>query len=457
MYARFTAELLNFDIAGFGIPTWVILVQLAAGTLLPVAAAAFPVVRGCRIPVSAALRDYGIAAATGGTSSRLLHRGGLARPLLLALRGAFRRRQRLVLTLAALAAGGAVYLGALDLRAAIRSSVGLLFDSQRFDIALRFSRACPADSLETAIAGVSGVARAEAWGAARAALAGPAGIWGNSFPISAPPSASQSFAPKLRGGRWPGPADGNALVVNRRLLGDEPGFALGGEVTLLIAGRPTTWNVIGIADTGPSAAAYTCRETLARVTGDAQVDRAVVAAASGGATTHLDLVQRLRAELAGRGIAVQSSHLMEQSRRAMEDHLAMVAGFLGVMLQLMIVVGGLGLAATMSLAVIERTREIGVLRAVGARHRSILMLVQLEGLVIAGLSWLIALPLSVPMSAVLGHAFGRIMIPVPVSLVPEPSAVLRWLGIALAVSLAACAWPAHRATRVVTATALAYE
>ena len=76
----------------------------------------------------------------------------------------------------------------------------------------------------------------------------------------------------------------------------------------------------------------------------------------------------------------------------------MVVEFLGAMGWVMIVVGGMGLASTMSLAVLERTREIGVMRAIGAPHRSILIMILMEGLVIAVLGWLASLPLSVPMS-----------------------------------------------------------
>jgi putative ABC transport system permease protein len=154
---------------------------------------------------------------------------------------------------------------------------------------------------------------------------------------------------------------------------------------------------------------------------------------------------------------VSSSQRLDENRRVMEDHLLMVADFLGVMAWLMIVVGGLGLASTMSLAVLERTREIGVLRAIGARHRTILAIVQVESLVIGVLSWAIAIPLSVPMSLALGQAFGRIMIPVRPRFVPEPSGMLLWLAVVVLVSLAASAWPAFRATRVPTAAALAYE
>ena len=135
----------------------------------------------------------------------------------------------------------------------------------------------------------------------------------------------------------------------------------------------------------------------------------------------------------------------------------MVASFLGAMSQLMIVVGGLALASTMGMAVLERTREIGVMRAIGARHGAIMMMIQIEGLVIALLGWALAIPLSLPVSIVLGKAFGRIMLPVPLTYIPEFSGIVEWFGVVLVVSLVACAVPAWRATRITTRAALAYE
>jgi putative ABC transport system permease protein len=111
----------------------------------------------------------------------------------------------------------------------------------------------------------------------------------------------------------------------------------------------------------------------------------------------------------------------------------------------------------MSLGVLERTREIGVMRAIGAGHRSILAMIQVEGLVIALLSWALAIPLSAPVSVVLARAFGRIMFPVGARLTPPISGIVQWLAVAIAVSLIACLWPAFRATRISVSRALAYE
>ena len=457
-YAQFTADLLNFSIAGVGVPTKIYAVQLAVGLSLPVCAAAIPIVHGSRISVSAALRDFGIAEQGKLSGTGLLWRlGGISRPLLLSLRNAFRRRQRMALTLLTLALGGSVYLGALNLRAAIVGSVELLFRPQHYDMSLSFAESWPSESLEVALRSVAGVANAEAWSGGRAVLQRGDGTRGNSFQVLAPPAATTMFTPQLQQGRWLRPGDRKVLVVNARLLADEPALQVGTTVTLIVAGKAEPWTVVGSADTGPSPVAFAPREAMAALVGGGRVTTAVVAGLSRGERAQLELAGRLRSELGERGFGVKSSLMVEEQRHAIEDHLLMVAGFLGVMAQLMIVVGGLALAATMSLAVLERTREIGVLRAIGARHRSILTMIYVEGLVISLLGWALAVPLSVPMSVILGRAFGRIMLPVPVVYLPHVAGVLSWLLVVVVVSVLSCAWPAWRATKITTAAALAYE
>jgi putative ABC transport system permease protein len=462
-YARFTADILNFDVSGFTVPAWAFAIQLSAGSLLPVAAAAIPVLRGTRISVGEALRDLGIPVRIESGASRLLGSvAGVTRPTLLSLRNAFRKRQRLALTLLTLSSGGAVYVGALNLRTAIVGSVDLLFAAQRYDLAMRLARTYRGDSLVGLVTRVPGVTRAEAWRVARAAIVRGDGLPGTSFAVTGPPLNSSMSGPAIAGGREIQPGDRNALVVNKRLVDDDSTLAIGSRVTLVVAGREAQWTIVGIANAGPSPVAFASREALSAAmdNGDASAGDAnviVVASDSRSPAAQLDLIQRVRRDLTDAGVEVSSGQLVVQQRKVIEDHLLMVGGFLGIMAQLIIVVGGLGLASTMSLAVLERTREIGVLRAIGARHRAILAMVQIEGLVVAVLSWIIALPLSVPMSVALGRAFGRIMLPVPVILLPDSAAVIRWLIVVVVVSIVACAWPAYRAMRVTTRAALSYE
>ncbi len=458
-YARFAATMLNFDIAGYAIPNYAIAVQLLAGLLLPVLAAAVPVARGSRVDVAAALRDVGIGGAHSPATAWWMRRiRGTQRPLLFSLRNAFRRKWRTALTLTTLAFGGAVFLGALDLRVSIRSSVASLFDDLlRFDMAIRLDAPHAADSIDAVVSRIAGVERAEEWGGVRVTRAS-AGELAAPFPLTAIPGDAQLLALPLVDGHWLRDSDAPEIVVNTRMLEEQPQLVVGTLVDLAIGGRTARWRVVGmVASAGPPPEAYATRAALARVTGDARVTTLLIRARDRDVAAQSVLVGRVRDALEASGIAVGSSQIMQANRRAFEDHLLMVGAFLLAMAQLTILVGALALGSTMSLAVQERTREIGVLRAIGATPRAIIRMVQAEGLLIAIISWLIAIPLSLPMSVLLARSFGRIMLPVSATLVPQGSAVGIWLLVVVVVSLAACAWPALRATRIPTVAALAYE
>ena len=457
-YAALKAEMLNFDLSGYGVPWWIIALEVGVAVLLPVVAAAFPVWRGCRVPVNDALRDVGIVGA--GLGERALRVRGLPRPILLALRNTFRRRQRTLLTLGTLSLGGAVYFGANNLRAAVLGVTDAIFAANHYDFTLRIADAADADSLEAIARAVDGVKGAEAWTAVRAALDHGDNTVGNTFVITAPPIATRLLVPELEEGRWLRADDRRALVIGRALQRAEPQLRVGMRVPLLVNGVVAQWTIVGVASGGPSVSAYASREAVndvLGVRGAGSGSSLVVKSAYEGEASRLDLIARLRTALAERGHVVSASTMLSEAKRGVDDHLLMVVSFLSVMGWVMILVGGLALASTMGLAVLERTREIGVLRAIGARHGSIFALVQVEGLTIALLSWLAAIPLSIPMSVALGAAFSRIMLPVPTRYAPDASGVIIWLGLVTVVSVAACAWPAMRAMRVPTAAALSYE
>jgi putative ABC transport system permease protein len=454
-YARFAATMLNFDTDGYAIPRYAIVLQLAAGLLLPVLAAAVPVVRGSRVSVAALLRDAGIGGATAPWIQRIR---GAQRPLLFSLRNAFRRRWRTSLTLVTLASGGAAFLGALDLRASIRDSVQTLFtDTMRFDLAVHLDSPQDADSIDAAASRVPGIDVAEEWGSVRVTQAN-AGELVPPFTVSAIPADERLMALPVVRGHWLHDGEVPEIVINTRMLEEQPQLGVGAGVDLTIGGRTSRWTVVGlVASTIPQPAAFVTRSALAHLSGESRVTTLLVRARSRDAAAQAALLERVRGSLEDAGVVVRSSELSQANRRAIEDHLLMVGAFLLVMAQLTIIVGALALGATMSLAVQERTREIGVLRAIGATPRAIVSMVQAEGLLIAAMSWLIAIPLSLPVSVLLARAFGRIMIPVIPTLIPQGIAVGIWLAVVIVVSLVACAWPAVRATRIPTVAAIAYE
>lgn len=454
-YAAMKLDMLNFPIGDASVPWWALALQLAAGCLLPVAAAALPVLRACRLPAAQALRDCGIATAAEQLPRRIAL-PGLSRPLLLALSNALRKRQRLLLTVLALAAGGAVFIGADNLRSGVRGSVAQLFAGNRYDASLRLgdgADAARAESIATGIAGIDGV---QALARASAALRHDDGLDGDRFAVVGLPPSSPLLAPTVLQGRGIAPGDGNVLVVSRSLLKDEPTMQLGAEIELRLDGTGTRWRVVGIVDAGPQPLAYAPLAALNVVRGDTRASTLLLALGKTEAAAPLDTLLRLRAALEANGIAVGGSELTAETRRAFEDHLLMVVQFLGVMAWAMIAIGGMGLASTMSLGVLERTREIGVMRAIGASDRRIVTLVQAEGLFVAGLAWCVSLLLAIPVGHLLADAFGRVMFSVPMQVLPRAAGVVAWAAMLAVVSVLACTWPARRAVRLPAARALAH-
>ena len=105
--------------------------------------------------------------------------------------------------------------------------------------------------------------------------------------------------------------------------------------------------------------------------------------------------------------------------------------FLMSMAILLAVVGAIGLTGAMGLNVIERIREVGVMRAIGASTGSVLQVFLVEGVLIGLMSWLAALLLALPVGKLISTAVGMETMGNPLSYVVSPTGILIWLGLAV--------------------------
>ena len=119
-------------------------------------------------------------------------------------------------------------------------------------------------------------------------------------------------------------------------------------------------------------------------------------------------------------------------------------------------VGGIALMGALSIGVIERTKEIGVLRAVGARSHVILGIFVMEGILQGLMSWMIAGPISFLISPLAAEGLGKVMFGATLDYQYNWPAVFIWLGIVIMVSILASLLPARGATRISVRDSLAY-
>jgi putative ABC transport system permease protein len=457
----FTASLVNFDVTTFFAPAEVLALEVAVGLLVPLLAALVPVWHGVRVTVREALSSTGIADRFGRSRlDRAIQRvRGLPRPTLLSIRNTFRRKSRLLLTLSALTLGAAVFMAVFTVRASLYQTLDDALAYFDYDVQVELAGSARADLLETEAQRVPGVTAAEAWRFATSQRIRPDGAESRSFVTFGLPPATTMVRPKLQEGRWLDPADGNALVATANVREDEPDLRVGDTLNLRVNGRDARWTLVGIVES-PTQRPFLYAnagplELAARDVGKASV---VMLRTDSRDPATQDRVGKAAADhLATVGVRVAATSTIAEVRTTQERLFDVLVIFLSTMALLLGVVGGLGLTGTMSMNVVERSREIGVIRAVGASDGAVLRLFLVEGVLIGLISWAIGALLSIPISRTLSDALGMVFLARPLSYAVSLEGVVLWLAIVLVLAAAASLLPAWRASRLAVRQVLAYE
>jgi putative ABC transport system permease protein len=427
---------------------------------LPLAAALVPALRASRLTVRQAIAGgahEGIRGLPGFLAERATRVPVAAR---LAVTNAVRRKGRLVLTVAALALGGAVFVGVLSVRESLARTLDEGATYAGYDVGVNFEEPYPRAAIERTALGTPGVRRAQAWSVEGAYRIRPDGTESETFAVVGAPAGSDLLETRIVRGRALRPDDGRAVVVNTDVLESEDELDPGDRIRLSVNGRPpASWRVVGVAQrivAGPVI--YANGSTLGRAAGeDGLARRLVVVTRSGTGAAQAEVAAAMTDRLQRAGFAVTSARTSAELRSLDRENFGTIASFLMVMAVLLAVVGGLGLSGMLSINVLERQREIGVLRAVGARDRDVMKLVLVEGLVVAAVGTAIAAPLGLLVGRALGDAVGELFLGAPLAYSFSALGLLLWFGLALVLALAAGALPARRAMKLRVRDVLAYE
>lgn len=458
------AVYLNFKPGAFRIPRETLILQSLVALVIPIGAALLPVIGGVRITVREAISNYGLGQATFGQGllDRLLERiQGLPRPLMISLRNTFRRKARLALTLSTLILAGAIFIAVFNLRASMNVAIDETFGYLLSDVNLFFTRPHRLQKLLPLVQRVPGVVEAEAWGMVSASVLSADLATSTQVNVYAPPAKSTLIKASLTSGRWLLPEDTNAVVIGNHLKALRPELDVGDQVILEIEDERRTWTIVGIyrmAGNVVPPIIYANDEHLSRVTSEiGQASNLRIRTARHDGASQRRIAEALEAALAPAGVDVARVDIGADLVRLNTSQTDILVYFLLVMAVLIALVGGLGLMSAMSMNVMERTREIGVMRAIGASDGAILQLVVVEGMLIGLLSWMAGAMLALPISSALADIVGRSMLQSPLEFAFSLDGFIFWLVGVLALSALASAIPARNAYRLTVREVLAYE
>lgn len=464
---------LGIEPASLAPPWWTYLVVLAVGLGLPPLMALIPLVKASRTTVRAAIDHHGLGSkpsATTGALVRLSRIRRLDRGLLMALRNTVRRPARFLLSVGLLASAGMVFVAGMSLSTGVEAIAEEQKQLRNWDVDVQLVSPAAVDQITTILAHVPDISRVEGFNIVQTGVAGPGQIpVTRTYPdqghgrvsVTAIPADTIMFTPpKLLEGRWLNPGETGAIVLNQVTRKNTvPDIRTGDTVQLIVAGKTTTWRVVGLAEErqGGGGGVYTTAEGFADAMGQPpRVNQLRIATNSHDEQTRQAVADAINKSLTDAGIAVRSVASISRSEAISAGHLGpVILILLGIALPLG-VVGVIGLASTMSANILDRTREFGVMHAIGARPEAVRRIVVAEGVFLAITSCLVAVIPALGLTAVLGAGLGDLFFSAPLPFRFSMLAAGIWLALVILGAVLATDAVATRASRLTVREALAY-
>lgn len=479
--ARYIAETMNFRLLPYRVVPLAFIAQVAVGLLVPLVAGLAPILNGSRITVLSALSGDLARMESKPESpqeashkhlhwwdnlqlrfTRLLTKRGIhiPRPLIISLRNTFRRRSRLLLTLFTLTMGGAIFIAVFNVRITLRDYVSQIGDYFLADVSVDFDQPYRLREVEQFALQVPGVTAVEGWQFMSGEVLDPHGKVLENLNIFGPPAASKLVRPLMLSGRWIVPEDVRKLTISESVLQYYPGLEPGDTVHLNINGNEEIWEVVGIfkfvdREGVLGYAPYEYMSQVNNLAGQAYSYRLVTGQHDRPSQDRsaADVDAFLRAN----GFKVRLAQAGRATLDTAVESLDILITFLLIMAVLTAVVGSMGLTGTMGMNVLERTREIGIMRAIGADDQAVMRTVMAEGVVIGMLSFALAVLLSVPFTYLLSTIVSLAVFETPIAVIFTWSGYAIWLGLVLLLSALASVVPARNAAHLTIREVLAYE
>ena len=394
--------------AGFHVDGTLLAVSLVVGLIAPALAAMPAIRRASRLPLAEALSATGSAAGGQGVIDRgLRHIRFLPRSAQIGLRGAVRRKRRTLATAVQVALAVGILLGALSLGTGVGNMVTSFFDSVRYDVWAQTYASKPFNATaQKTITAIPGVREAQPLLTNNGRVAGTtAQLYGL--------SERPMYKPELVAGNWYSDAQARAnahVAVIGRALADKAQVAVGGSIQVKTAAGPVSLRVVGITAKAANGGMVMLplRTLQSALRSPGEVNNYWISTTSQDHATIDRITTRIEDKLAAGGNQSTSTERYVQRRDAISSN-AGLTGSVTVLGLLIVAISLVGLVNAITMGVIERTREIGMLRCVGARARDVRRIFTVEGLTVAVLGWLIGVPL--------GWAMGHGLVSLTASLV----------------------------------------
>jgi putative ABC transport system permease protein len=454
---------MGMELGSFGISISAVVVQTIVAVLSPLLIAVIPIFGGARVTVREAISTYGLGGASGLLDRLLVKLDFIPRVVSLTLSNTFRNQKRVLLTQITLVGAGVIFMMVMNTRTTLQHTFGnVLLSIYEANVLLDLKDEARIKSIESLTTSHPEVKTVEVWATAKGTarpLGQPESNEDNTINLRGLPTPSATYVPEMRAGRWLNAGDDYALVLNQALA-EQLGVVVGDWITIdLPTTRQSDWQVVGLLfEPVDRQVALTPRETLLKETRQVGRGQSVrVQTVHDDAGTEVATAAELRAIYEAKGYEVLPSTGDTANRLATQqtEQMALLFIILTGMAVLTATVGAVALSGTLSINVMERTREIGVMRAIGASAGVVAGQFVGEGVILGWLSWLLAIPLSFPAGLLVVRVLSAVL---NIELVYQVSAagIGSWLVVITVLAFIASWFPAQKAAQTSVRESLVY-
>jgi putative ABC transport system permease protein len=458
-FSRFVAAKLNFNILTTSLPLYLYVVQGTVALLMPALFSLPSLVRGIRVSVQQALSDYGISQLRASGSGSSTAPWPLPAGVLLAFRNTLRRKRRIVVTVITMALGVAIFSTGFNVRQSLGNLLSDVREGMRHDVQVVLRQQLPRDQALAPFRSLENLDRIETWSGGIGELQSNVVATDDGTGIIALPYNTDLMRLRIEKGRWLRGFGEREVVLNQKAM-EKYRLQVGEMVTLNVAGKRLPFRLVGVVWELDKAKIYMDREQYDAIANPGHMVNSLMFVAKDRRYDKIiDLKRDIEKAIAPTDLNVL--YVMSQAERVkvIYDHLNIILTTIVFLALTVLVVSALGMASATGISIMERTREIGVLRAIGATPEMIYRLFVFEGMIVSVTSVFLGLLLAWPLSVAASPFFGSLMLGEGALLRFAFSANGFWITLVTTIAFGwlASRIPARRAIEVSTREALMYE
>ena len=458
-FSGFVASILNFNIFTTVTPQ-VYIILFITSLLLPVLLSISLLLKGTGISVQEALSDYGISDNSGGREYNLLRKLKLPNAMTMAFRNSLRNSRRLTVTIVAMALGVAIFSTGFNVRQSLWELLSGLKNELRYDVQVVLSNQISREEVLQPFESLKNVKAIGMWNGGSGAIQSKILSTVKGAGVVALPYNTELLKPKIIDGRWLDSSNEIEVVLNQQAWNLYNNLAIGSKLKLRIGDKEMTTKLVGVIEQFDEAKLYMDVEQYdATFNPDHLINSLMFVATNNEYEKVIELKKDIESLIIPSNLNVLNVISQAERVKVIYDHLNIILTTIVMLSFLVLLVSAVGMASATGINIWERTREIGVMRAIGATPKKIYSMFVNEGIIISVLSILIGLLLAYPLSKIAAVFFGDLMLGEEAILQYAFSPAGFWitLVVTLLFGWLASRIPANSAIQIPTHEALSYE